>query len=312
MPSDHLIKLADNFYFVRGENGGRFPSSHGFLFTGPETVLIDAGIGEENIKELDRNKRIDTLIITHSHPDHIRAWHLLADRRLLLPLETPDSVVDLQLLGERFTGSQERGQYWARVVHDVWGIHPLREPDGRFGDGDVLSIGGAELEAIRVSGHIDDHYCFYERSSRTLLTTDVDFTSFGPWYANPESDIETFQAGVHRLMAIPYRRVCSSHRSPLKEGDATAYFEAFLAGFDRHRSQVLELCECPTTLEELVAASPIYGNAMPDKRLQHMFEANMIAKNLELLVRDGLIVQSDGRYVRTSASRHSLNSDCKT
>jgi glyoxylase-like metal-dependent hydrolase (beta-lactamase superfamily II) len=296
-----LIELAEDFYFVRGDNGGRFPSCHGFLFTKGETVLIDAGIGEDNIKELDRRMRIDTLVISHSHPDHIRDWHLLADRRLLLPADTPDSAMDLQLLGERFTGSPERGQYWARVVHDVWGIHPLREPDGRFGDGDVLEVGGAELEAIRVDGHIDDHYCFFERRSGVLLTTDVDFTSFGPWYANPESDIETFQAGVRRLMAIPYRRVCSSHRRPLEVGDATPYFEAFLMGFDRHRSKVWELCESPISLEELVAASPFYGNGMPDKRLQNIFEANMIAKNLALLVRDGLIVQSNGKYVRASA-----------
>lgn len=302
MHSDHMIQLADDFYFVGGDKGGRFPSCHGFLFTGSETVLIDAGIGEENIKELDRNKRIDVLIITHSHPDHIRDWHLLADRHLLLPAETPDAVLDLQLLGERFTGTPERGQYWARVVRDVWGIHPLREPDGRFGDRDVISTGRAELEAIRVGGHIDDHYCFLERRSGTLLATDVDFTSFGPWYGNPESDIETFQAGVRSLMALPHGRVCSSHRRPLKVGEATAHFEAFLAGFEKHRNKVLELCASPITLEELVEASPIYGNGMPDKRLQQMFETNMIVKNLALLVRDGLVVQYNGRYVGASAS----------
>jgi hydroxyacylglutathione hydrolase len=292
---DFLKKLSENVYLVEGERNGRFPSCHGFLFTGSETVLIDAGMGEERIKAIDSDKRIDILLVTHSHPDHISNWALLKDRHILLPQETPDAVRDMKLLGERLAGTEEGGAIWVRWATNAFGLQHLREPDGRYKDADVLEIGGVELEAIHAPGHIQDHYCFLERKSGTLLTTDIDLTGFGPWYGNAESDIESFEASVRKVMSLFYNRVCSSHKAPI-EGDATVDFKAFLGKFARQRNVVRQLCRTPSTLDEIVNASPFYGNAFQDKAAQRIFEGNMVSKNLELLVRDGLVEKSNGRF----------------
>ena len=177
------------------------------------------------------------------------------------------------------------------------GLYPLREPDGRFGHGDLLKVGGSELEAIHAPGHLNDHYCFLDRRTGILITTDIDFSSFGPWYCNPEADIELFQATVRKIMSLPFSRVCSSHKEPF-EGRATTEFEAFLAGFDRHRRTVLELCHPYTTIEEITAVSPFFKGRMPDKVIQRTFEGNMIRKILALLVRDGLVEESEGCFRR--------------
>lgn len=297
MKGQNLYKLADNFYFVEGENNGRFPSCHGFLLTNEETVLIDAGIGEERIRAIDAEYRIDVLIISHSHPDHVRHWHLLRDRFILMPRETPEVIADLQLLGERFTETKEQAEHWVRLVKDRFGVRPMRLPDARYGDGELLKLAGAELEAVRAPGHLDDHYCFLERKSGTLLSTDIDFTSFGPWYGNPESDIEIFQQSVRKVMALPYLRACSSHKPPI-EGDAADRFQAFLDAFDRQRRIVLELCEGPATLGNMLDASPFFRNGLLDRVVQHAFEGAMITKNLDLLMRDGLVEEREGRYRR--------------
>ncbi len=94
---DDIHELAENFYFVQGDGRGLFPYCNGYLLTGEETVLIDTGIGEGKIREIDEKSRIDVVIITHSHPDHILNWYLLEDRHLLLPQQTPDAVHDLAL-----------------------------------------------------------------------------------------------------------------------------------------------------------------------------------------------------------------------
>ena len=203
MATDLLKRLEGDVYFVPGEGKGGFPSCHGFLLMGNETVLIDAGMAEATIREIDRKKRIDILLITHPHPDHIRHGHLLDDRHILMPMETPDSVTDLRLLGERFMGNLDDGILWARFVHDEFGVRALRLPDGRFGDGDVLTIGGAELEAFHAPGHLDDHYCFLERKTGTLITTDIDLTFFGPWCGNPEADLKTFRESIMKVMKVP-------------------------------------------------------------------------------------------------------------
>ncbi len=297
MESNEILKLCENIYFVLGENKGRFPSCHGLLLAGSETVLIDAGIGESLIREIDRTRRIDVLIITHSHPDHIRHWHFLGDRVIMMPRETPEAVTDLDRLGERFMGSKDLAKEWVRWIGN-FGVRALREPDRRYADGDVLDLAGCRLEAIHAPGHLRDHYCFFERTTRTLFTTDIDLTSFGPWYGNPESDIETFQEDVNRVMSLPYERVCSSHKKPIT-GDASNCFQAFLEGFSRQSRAVLDLCDPAATLRDITAALPIYGKRLPHKVLHEAFETVMVKKILDILLRDGLVEERQGRYVRT-------------
>ncbi len=290
-----VVELAPDLYLIEGKNKARFPYCNAFLITGNETVLIDTGVGVVRLRELDASLRIDKVIISHPHPDHISGCKVLQDRPLLLPAETPDSVKDLVELGTRFTGTREDGVVWADFAKNSLGLEPLRDPDGRFGDGDILDFGSVRLEAIRAPGHLPDHYCFFDHCSKTLLTTDIDFTSFGPWYGNPECDITPFKASIRNIMDLPYLRVCSSHKPPI-EGDATEEFTAFLDMFKQQRRLILNLCDPSSTLEQMVRVSPFYGNKLNDKRIQVIFEKNMIVKNLEILMHDGRVEGKNGVY----------------
>jgi len=298
MELSYSIRLGKNFYLIQGPDKARFPFCNSFLFTGNETVLIDSGIGEYRIREIDRIYPIDILVISHSHPDHILDWHVLENRHILLPKETPQSVHDLIQLGKRFTGNDQDGDYWAEKIVEWIGLRPLREPDGRFEDKEVLSLGGARLEAIHAPGHLRDHYCFLERRTGTLLSTDIDFTGFGPWYGNPEGDVEKFMFDIKRIMDLPVTRICSSHRLPIN-GNPKVSFNAYIERLRCQRAEVLALCKDPITLDQLVAGSPFFKNRFPDPVLQRIFEKNMIERNLELLVRRGQIEVSDGKYAST-------------
>lgn len=213
----------------------------------------------------------------------------------MVPKETGDEIRDLVKLGHRFTGSRELGVKWVDYVENLMIIEPVREPDYQYGNGDMLDFGSVRMETVHVPGHLNDHYCFFDHESKTLLTTDIDFTSFGPWYGNPEAEIEPFIDGILKVMQFPYERVCSSHRLPIEEGVADA-FDQFLKQFDRHRNLVLDLCGQPTTLSNMANASPFYHNKLESTVIQHLFEKNMIKKNLEILIRDGLIINENGYY----------------
>jgi hydroxyacylglutathione hydrolase len=290
-----IIELSNDLYVINGDNKARFPFCNAFLITGSETVIIDAGIGNDRLRQIDQKTRIDRVIISHPHPDHISGFGMLKDRHLMLPKETTDAVNDLLTLGTRFTGSPENGAWWAEFIGKALGIEPLRDPDSRYENGDMLDFGSVQLEAIHAPGHLNDHYCFFDHKSKTLLTTDIDFSSFGPWYGNPECAIEPFVKSIHEIMTLPYQRICSSHKPPM-EGDATEAFVQFLDMFDRQRKLVLGLCEQATTLEEMVETSPFYSNKLKGTIIQDVFEKNMIEKNLELLVRDGLIISENGAF----------------
>ncbi len=296
-----VTRLAENIYFIKAPGKMLFPFCNGFLFTGKETVLIDAGIGEAMIKEIDRVKRIDILIISHSHPDHIISWHTFRDRHIILPKETPDSITDLQLLGQRFIGTKENGVIWAKFFEDNLGLQPMREPDQRLSDGDLLNIGEFQIQAIHAPGHSVDHYCFLEQNSGTLFTTDIDFTRAGPQYFTPEGDIKRFKDSVKKIMALAYNRVCSSHILPI-EGNVDQQFKAFLDAFDHQKNEILALCSQSRTLDEIATTSPFFRNTYKDNDISSTLfkiaESFMIKKNLDLLIQEGLVEISKERYRR--------------
>jgi glyoxylase-like metal-dependent hydrolase (beta-lactamase superfamily II) len=292
---DEFVEISDHFYLIKAADQGRFPYCNGFLFSDKETVLIDAGIEESRLREIDTIKRIDILIITHSHPDHMLSWHVLKDRHIMMPKETPEDICDLYRLGKRFMGTEEGGKYWAEWHGGSLGLKPMREPDERYENGDLLQIGGAQLMAIHAPGHLKDHYCFLDQRSGFLIKTDIDFSPFGPVYVNTESDIEEFQKSIIKLMNLSYNQVCSSHGLPIK-GDTTWQFKKCFDGFAVHQKKVLDLCDPPRTLDEMLAISPFYQNKHYDRIIQKAFEGELILKNLEMLILNGLVVESEGRY----------------
>jgi len=292
----NIQKITENIYVVIARNNGQFPDCNGFLFTGEQNILIDAGADEELIRRIDSKIGIDTLVISHSHPDHFSRWSALSHRKLLVPEETPDSVFDLNQLGERFTGTSECGLHWAVVMGKAMRLQALRQPDGRYSDGDIFDIGSARIEAVHAPGHLDDHYCFFEHITGTLITTDIDFTTFGPWYGNPESKVKTFIDSVRKVMLLPYSRACSSHKLP-HEGDATNRFNSFLLAFERQKSEVYEFLGNGKTLDEITLGSPIYNNKFFDRTLQHVFEKYMASENLSVLIEEGRVKNENGLYI---------------
>ena len=293
---ERIKQVTSNIYMLEGPRKGQFPFCHAFLFVGDRNILIDAGAAEDLMINIDSEIGIDTLIISHTHPDHIRCWHVLSHRELLFPKETPESVHTLESLGERFVGSRDRGIYWASIIGNLLKLQALRKPDARYSNGDIFDIGTARIEAIHNPGHLDDHYCFFEHITGTLFTTDIDLTSFGPWYGNPEGRVKLFKDGIKEIMKIPYKRVCSSHKLP-HEGDATQAFNDFLAVFDRQKEKIFSAVGTGKTLHEIVKSSPIYNNKFLDPFIQYAFEENMANENLLLLIEEGRIVKDGELYV---------------
>ncbi|MBU2512389.1 MBL fold metallo-hydrolase [bacterium] len=295
-PIDNLVPLIDNLFWVEAPGKGKFPFCNGFLLTGKETVLIDAGIGGDLIKKIDAHYKIDSLIISHSHPDHIMFWHLLSDRRIIMPKETPDVICDLTMLGKRFTGTLEKAERWKKRIADGFGLKAMRLPDERYAEGEHVGNDEVKLRAIHAPGHLNDHYCFFHQDSGLLLSTDIDFDSFGPWYGNPECSIDLFKKSIQKVRSLPFRTVCSSHKPPLDRKNGEEAFAKYTALFDRQKEKVYNLCQQPRTLHQLIKTSPFYRDLMPDKQVQDIFEEQLIRKNLDLLEAAGSIKLENGQY----------------
>jgi glyoxylase-like metal-dependent hydrolase (beta-lactamase superfamily II) len=286
-------------WLVEGEDRGRFPFAHAILVRDDVTALIDSGPGFVRLDALRRESPPDLIIATHSHIDHTAGNWLFPETPLWGARESFESLGRIDLLARRIV-SPELNHEWQLYARRYMGMRD-RPPTDAYGDGHRFTFGHITLEAIHCPGHCADLYCLWEPTHGLLLTVDIDFTSFGPWYGHAESDIDRFEESIRKVWALRPRMVVSSHRGIITE-DIDERFEAFLAVFGRREEQLLAyLAGQPRTFEEVVDAALIYRRYPRDPAILRYFESQMMAKHLARLEARGQVRRADNRYAVESA-----------
>ena len=155
-------------------------------------LMIDSGFPtqeaqhllERELKAIGGVDRIETVVITHFHPDHAglagelqaRAGsrvviHRLDGQRLVHVTkgQPDDGGEDPDMLGLMST---KAGFSFESMRSEMrWSGRPIEHPDLVEG-GEVLTVGGRELELVWTPGHTEGHLCVYDRSASLLFTGD--------------------------------------------------------------------------------------------------------------------------------------------
>ena len=144
---------------------------------GPSGVaLIDSGGGTHTDRILDNlgaalgTTAVDTLLLTHTHPDHCFGAAALRERtgcRVAAPRMTA---------GILETGDVDRSGLRKAQAQGIYPPDFLFRPcavDLPFDDGQTISAAGLDVRAIHVAGHSPDCFCFLV--DRWLFTGDVLF-----------------------------------------------------------------------------------------------------------------------------------------
>lgn len=291
-----IEEIVEGLFLVPGANRGRFPWSHSILTVGDRVVLFDTGCGTEAIQQIKKRYNVDLVINSHTHPDHFSGNHYFQGCELWVPEMFAGILADLEKMSVRLAGGGKPAQEWLRLVREVLG-HVPTPPTGTFRDGDLIDTGNLRFRAVHTPGHTADHFCFFEEDKGILLSFDIDFTRFGPWYGHDECDIDDFCGSLRRVLELKPRMVVSSHRRPITE-EIEKEIASFASVFSQRDEKILRLLDAgPATPEKLADHSPIYGVRDSGFALAHYFESRMIEKHLELLERKGLVIhQPDGSY----------------
>ena len=292
-----MHEIAPNVYHVPGAYKSRFPYCSCLYLKGKKlSVLIDAGMGRENLKPVMEHG-LDLLILTHCHIDH------RLTRRLI-----PDTPVWCHEKEARFLEDRSlffAGLGWGRGGYTLEDILPGKlegiefSPQKTLTDGEEIDLGGLTLVAIHTPGHTPGHTAFYIPEVDLLFAGDVDLTSFGPYYGHSFADISTFEDSIERLKKLKAGTILTGHAGPFSD-ELERRFDEF-AGIIVNRDRfLLEELAQPHTPQELVGRRLIFPKY--PKNPDHIFWAERIhiEKQLERLTSMGLARRIEDRYVRTN------------
>ena len=212
-----------------------------YLFLGPPSVLIDAGVGSgahvEAIARALAGRSLDLVLLTHSHTDHA------AGVPALIAL-------------------------WPRVTIRGGPGEALR-------DGETFHPEGTQLSAIHTPGHAPDHFCFLDTATRDLYCGDL--ARNGGTVVIPASrggDLGAYLNSLRRVRALDPVRMLPAHGAVID--DPRRLIDDYLAHREERTTQIRQaLADGLTSPEAIVSRiypglSPTLRDAATDTVVSHM------------------------------------------
>lgn len=184
-----------------------------YLLSGTRTVLIDTGTGfavdatVASLKKTLDGRRLDMIVITHRHYDHVGGLKRLMDefspdvvyagKEDAVPLREGDSE---STMGTAFGGS----------------IVPMNVTDLK--EGDVIDIGDHKLVVIDTPGHTIGSISLSDSVTGALFTGDVVFVDGVGRYDHPTASREQLVGSLHKLANIDVDGFYPGHGPSVQKG----------------------------------------------------------------------------------------------
>ena len=214
---------------------GQFEEVISYLILGTERALLfDTGLGIGDMRRLVSELTDLEIVVlnSHTHYDHVGGNHAF-ETILGTDLEYAERHAAGRPHEEvaEFVGP---GWIWkptpAGFSADDYRSAPFRISE-RVHDGQILSLGGVELEVLLTPGHAPDALCLLDRGRRLLFTGDTLYPA--TLYAHlAGSTFDDYVATAERLADLAERvdLVLPAHNEPtMPASDLTALRDAFVA-----------------------------------------------------------------------------------
>jgi glyoxylase-like metal-dependent hydrolase (beta-lactamase superfamily II) len=169
-------------------------------------VVIDAPHDAAPILEAIGDRRLEGILCTHGHNDHINA------------------AVDLASA----TGAPIALHPADTMLWEV--VHPGRAPEMRLAHGDVLSLGGAQLQVWHTPGHSPGGVCYHLAEAAVLFSGDTLFKGGPGATGRSHSSFPEIIESLRRLLLYmpPGTVVHTGHGESTTVGDESPHIEEWV------------------------------------------------------------------------------------
>jgi len=245
------------------------PATHtnAWMPGGERFIVIDPGstdrLEQRRLEEVVERRRrtgavLDSVVISHHHQDHV-GGALATARNLGVPLRAHPQVLGL---------------------FESPGIERLP-----INDGELLDLGGLQLEALHTPGHAPGHLAFLLRERKMLLAGDL-VSGISTILIDPEGgDMGDYLASLRRVRELGCSILLPSHGPPLP-GKAIGRLLEHRA---EREAKILEEVRAPrSSLEEIAKVTYLDVPQMPAALTERQ-----TASHLRLLEAQGRVRRTD-------------------
>ena len=196
-------RWSDRVVTALGQNPGAFtgPGTNTYLIgTGEARILLDTGDGRddylpvlERAMEFAGCQRLQEIVLTHGHPDHIGGVQSILDR--MGPLRV------------------------SKMLYPAFDA-PYSFPMDELADGCVIETQGATLRGLHTPGHAPDHLCFLLEEESGLFTGDNVLGVGTTVIPSETGDLRDYLASLEKLGALEPANIFPAHGPLVKNGRA--------------------------------------------------------------------------------------------
>jgi glyoxylase-like metal-dependent hydrolase (beta-lactamase superfamily II) len=247
-------------------------------------------MGTDLAMEIAKDKKVDLVINSHGHEDHVACNHLFKDAKICSHMFDAPIIRSVDKLKELYGSAEpETKRFIDSLLDEHFKLKDSRV-DLEFEDGHVFDLGATQLEVIHTPGHSRGHCCFSIPAERLVFLADIDLSSFGPWYGCLDSDIGQFIDSIERVRRLQFDVAVTSHKGIVHGRKVLdEKLSDYVNRISEREERLLEFLTEEHSMDEIVNKAIIYGRFVEPKAVFRLFERTMIEKHLGRLIERDLV-----------------------